>query len=178
MWSTRLLTSKDLKFVWKLDLWDWIWNYNYHERYWLGGWICKGRKYLAFLLWKLPLRELKALLARWLNRLLILFLGNSWFVKDICDQICKKGSYSLLNFLLQSVTTHCVFSLLMQNLLSEIEPCLECKVTKFQVGTILTCYKMHSIGKAIRPLLQIRSHLMFTRGSFDHPFQITKKKTL
>ena len=37
------------------------------------------------------------------------------------------------------------------------------KVTKFQVGTMLACHLMdsqiHSIGKAIRPSLQIRSHL-------------------
>ena len=40
--------------------------------------------------------------------------------------------------------------------LTGIEPCLECKVTKFQIGTVLTCLttvsQMHTIGKAIRPL--------------------------
>ena len=41
-------------------------------------------------------------------------------------------------------------------LFSGIEPCQDCKVTKFQVDTILTCHTMdgqiHSIGKAKRPL--------------------------
>ena len=37
-----------------------------------------------------------------------------------------------------------------------IEPCSKCKVSKFQVGTILKCHTMdgqtHTIGKTLRPL--------------------------
>ena len=64
-----------------------------------------------------------------------------------------KGPF--LNFQLQLVETHRVFSLYVK-LLLRIEPCQECKVTKFPDGTMLTCLKidsqMHTIGKAIRPV--------------------------
>ena len=73
-----------------------------------------------------------------------------------CDRICEKGSYSLFKFPTSvSCKSQCV-QLIDVKFLPGMEPCYGCKVTKFQVGTKLTCFtmdgQMHGIGKAIRPL--------------------------
>ena len=85
----------------------------------------------------------------------------------------KRGLITFLNFQLQLVKTPIDVRLLLK-----IESCQECKVTKFQVGTILTCLtmdgQMHTIGKAIRPLfadpVTNESGLASSSCSNDHCF--------
>jgi len=51
-----------------------------------------------------------------------------------CDQICEEGSYSFSKFPLLTYNSSWLFAIVV--FYPAIEPCSECKVTKFQTGTI------------------------------------------
>jgi len=84
-------------------------------------------------------------------------VGLCWLFNNICDPVCKTGSYSFSDLLSLIHNNSSYFQPITFILHPAIVPCKEDKWTKYQGDNIftnqVTGYQVHAIEKAIRPLI-------------------------